>query len=44
MDQQVNAVSATISALRVYMKRGDNKKSASWWNRMFEKPLSHMIL
>jgi PII-like signaling protein len=35
---------STISALRVYMKRGDNKKAARWWNRMFEKPLSHHLV
>ncbi|MBS1850810.1 MAG: DUF190 domain-containing protein [Acidobacteria bacterium] len=44
MSEQIHAVSATISALRVYMKRGDNKKSARWWNRMFEKPLSHYLV
>ena len=35
---------STISALRVYLKRGDNKKAARWWNRMFEKPLSHHLV
>jgi PII-like signaling protein len=35
---------STISALRVYMKRGDNKKAARWWDRMFEKPLSHHLV
>lgn len=44
MDQQFNTVSATISALRVYMKRGDNKKSARWWNRVFERPLAHHLV
>jgi PII-like signaling protein len=44
MDQQISRVSATISALRVYMKRGDNKKSARWWNRLFEKPLAHHLV
>jgi len=44
MKQQVSNVSATISALRVYMKRGDNKKSARWWNRLFEKPLAHHLV
>jgi PII-like signaling protein len=44
MDQQISQVSATISALRVYMKRGDNKKSARWWNRLFEKPLAHHLV
>lgn len=39
-DQQFS----TISALRVYLKRGDNKKAARWWNRMFEKPLSHHLV
>jgi PII-like signaling protein len=44
MDQQISQVSATISALRVYMKRGDNKKSTRWWNRLFEKPLAHHLV
>jgi PII-like signaling protein len=44
MSEQVHAVSTTISALRVYMKRGDNKESAHWWSRMFEKPLSHYLV
>jgi PII-like signaling protein len=44
MDQQISQVSATISALRVYMKRGDNKKTARWWNRLFEKPLAHHLV
>jgi PII-like signaling protein len=39
-DQQFS----TISALRVYMKRGDNKKAARWWDRIFEKPLSHHLV
>jgi PII-like signaling protein len=34
----------SISALKVYMKRGDNRKSANWWGRLFEKPLStHLV-
>jgi PII-like signaling protein len=44
MDQQFALSSTTISALRIYMKRGDNKKSARWWNRMFEKPLAHHLV
>lgn len=39
-DQQFSSV----SALRVYMKRGDNKKAARWWNRIFERPLAHHIV
>jgi PII-like signaling protein len=35
---------STISALRVYMKRGDSKKAAKWWNRIFERPLSHYLV
>jgi len=35
---------STISALRIYMKRGDNKKADRWWNRMFERPLSHHLV
>jgi PII-like signaling protein len=34
----------SISALKIYMKRGDNRKSANWWGRLFEKPLStHLV-
>jgi PII-like signaling protein len=34
----------SISALKIYMKRGDNRKSAGWWGRLFEKPLStHLV-
>jgi PII-like signaling protein len=33
-----------ISALKVYMKRGDNKKETSWWKRAFEKPLSTYLV
>ena len=31
---------STISALKVYVKCGNNKTANSWWNRAFEKPLS----
>lgn len=34
----------SISALRIYMKRGDNRKAANWWGRVFEKPLSTYIV
>lgn len=34
----------TISALRIYMKRGDNRKASTWWGRMLEKPLSHYLV
>ena len=34
----------TMSALRIYMKRGDNRRSGSWWGRLFEKPLAtHLV-
>jgi PII-like signaling protein len=35
---------STISALKVYMKSGDNKKAAHWWKRAFEKPLSSYLV
>jgi hypothetical protein len=34
----------TISALKVYMKSGDNKRETSWWKRAFEKPLSSYLV
>ncbi len=34
----------SISALRIYMKRGDNLKVAGWWSRLFEKPLSTYLV
>ncbi|MEO8662969.1 MAG: hypothetical protein ABI693_31205 [Bryobacteraceae bacterium] len=34
----------TISALKIYMKRGDNKKALKWWKRAFEKPLSTYLV
>jgi PII-like signaling protein len=34
----------SISALKIYMKSGDNRKSANWWGRMFEKPLSTYLV
>ena len=33
-----------ISALKIYMKRGDNQKASNWWGRMFEKPLSSYLV
>ena len=34
----------SISALKIYMKRGDNRKSSNWWGRLLEKPLStHLV-
>ncbi len=33
-----------ISALKVYMKSGDNRNSPNWWGRMFEKPLSTYLV
>lgn len=35
---------STISALKIYMKSGDNKKAATWWKRAFEKPLSSYLV
>lgn len=34
----------SISALRIYMKNGDSRQSASWWGRLFEKPLSTFLV
>ena len=34
----------TISALKVYMKSGDNKKASIWLKRAFEKPLSSYLV
>ena len=34
----------SISALKVYMKSGDNRKASSWWGRLFEKPLSTYLV
>jgi len=35
---------SSISALRIYLRRGDVKKSQRWWQRMVEKPLStHLV-
>ena len=39
-----NTPFSTISALKVYMKNGDNKKAATWWKRAFEKPLSSYLV
>jgi PII-like signaling protein len=33
-----------ISALKIYMKRGDSQKASNWWGRMFEKPLSTYLV
>jgi len=33
-----------ISALRIYLRRGDVKKSTSWWARLAEKPLSTYLV
>ena len=35
---------SAVSALRVYMKSGDTKKAARWWNRIFERPLAHHLV
>jgi PII-like signaling protein len=35
---------STVSALRIYLKHGDNKKAPSFLGRLFEKPLStHLV-
>jgi PII-like signaling protein len=34
----------SISALRIYMKNGDNRKASGWWGRLLEKPLSTYIV
>lgn len=35
---------SSISALRIYLRRGDVKKSLRWWQRLVEKPLStHLV-
>src|ERR1700748_2301934 len=34
----------SMSALRIYFKRGDKRTESSWWGRIFEKPLStHLV-
>lgn len=35
---------SSISALRIYLRRGDVKKSQRWWQRMVEKPLSTYLV
>lgn len=33
-----------MSALRIYLKQGDNRRANSWWGRMLEKPLlTHLV-
>jgi PII-like signaling protein len=34
----------TMTALRIYLKRGDNKKATRWWGRFLEKPLSSYLV
>lgn len=35
---------SSISALRIYLRRGDVKKANRWWERLVEKPLStHLV-
>ena len=35
---------SSISALRIYLRRGDVKKGNRWWHRLVEKPLStHLV-
>lgn len=33
-----------ISALRIYLRRGDIKKSQHWWQRLVEKPLATYLV
>lgn len=33
-----------ISALRIFLRRGDVKKSQRWWQRLVEKPLSTYLV
>lgn len=35
---------SSISALRIYLRRGDVKKSQRWWQRLVEKPLSTYLV
>lgn len=35
---------SSISALRIYLRRGDVKKSTTWWARLAEKPLSTYLV
>lgn len=35
---------SSISALRIYLRRGDVKKATSWWARLAEKPLSTYLV
>jgi len=32
------------SSLKIYLRRGDNKKGTTFWQRFFEKPLSHYLV
>ena len=34
----------TLSSLRIFLRRGDNRRSGSWWGRLFEKPLSNHLV
>jgi PII-like signaling protein len=34
----------TLTCLRVYLRRGDNKRGTRWWGRLFEKPLSTYLV
>jgi PII-like signaling protein len=35
---------SSISALRIYLRRGDIKKSQRWWQRLVETPLSTFLV
>ena len=35
---------SSISALRIYLRRGDVRKSYRWWQRLVEKPLSTYLV
>jgi PII-like signaling protein len=35
---------SAISVLRIYMTRGDTRKAQTWWERVFERPLSTCLV
>lgn len=34
----------TLTALKIYMKRGNSRRENKWWKRAFEKPLSTFLV
>lgn len=36
--------SNSMCSLRIYLKRGENKVGRTFWERLFEKPLSHYLV